>query len=134
MQDGRTRKQVRPKPAAPAPAFLDDHRVVLVILAGPGSGTELALDRHRIEMGRSEAVQLSFADDAMSREHACFEVIDGGFRVRDLASTNGVELNGSPVLAAELKHGDRLRIGDHEFQYLVERIERPVAIHDLPEG
>jgi pSer/pThr/pTyr-binding forkhead associated (FHA) protein len=59
----------------------------------------------------------------MSREHAAFELVEGAFRVRDLASTNGIRVNGSPMLAAELKHGDRLEIGEHEFQYILEEQE-----------
>jgi len=133
MQDGHTRKRRRPDPAPEPSRFLAENRVWLVFAEGPRAGSELALDRPRMEMGRSPEVDLCFDDDAMSREHACFEVIDEGFRVRDLGSTNGVYLNGSPVLAAELKHGDQLQIGEHAFRYLVEPAESPAKVHVLPD-
>ena len=48
------------------------------------------------------------------------ELDDNGFGVRDLASTNGVRVNGKPVLAAPLSHGDRIQLGECELQYVVE--------------
>lgn len=131
MQDGRTRKLAPPKISARRHSFLTANRASLVILEGPAAGCEYDLDRPRLDLGRGPGVDLAFRDDAMSREHVAFEQIDDGFRVRDLASTNGVLLNGSPVLAAELKHGDRLRIGEHTFRYLVEKLERHPETHLL---
>jgi pSer/pThr/pTyr-binding forkhead associated (FHA) protein len=133
MQDGHTRRQRRPEPPPSEPRFLREYRACLVIVEGPRSGTELALDRPRVEMGRGPGVELRFEDDAMSREHACFEVVEGALRVRDLGSTNGVFLNDHPTLAAELKHGDQLQIGNHVFRYLVERLETPAPAHQLPD-
>ena len=66
------------------------------------------------------------AADLPPAEHAAFEVCETGFGVRDLASTNGVRVNGKEVLSAVLEHGDRVRLGDCELQYVVETRERPV--------
>lgn len=122
MQDGHTRKLARSEPQI-LNAFLQRFRACLVIVEGPAAGTEFSLDSDRIYIGRGPAADLCLDDAAISQEHAALELTEEGFRVRDLGSTNGVHVNGGAVLAAELKHGDRLQLGGHALQYLVE--ERP---------
>jgi pSer/pThr/pTyr-binding forkhead associated (FHA) protein len=129
MHDGKTRRRRRPAPPPAPVAFLLAHRATLVVLEGSGAGREIPLDRARMEMGRGEEVALRFDDQAMSRQHATFEALDHCIRVRDLGSTNSVMVNGSPVLAAELKHGDRIEIGAHVFQYVVEAIACEPRVH-----
>ena len=78
-------------------------------------------------------VDLAFDDEAMSREHAAIEFTKGGYRIRDLASTNGVYINDAHVAVGDLKHGDRFQLGDHLFTFVLEEIVRqpkPYAIDD----
>lgn len=120
MQDGLTRK-VRREPAPPEPnAFLAAHRVTIVTLAGVTAGNEYELEREHTSIGRGPGVDLAFDDKTMSREHATFEVMDGAMCLRDLGSTNGVLVNGAPTLNTELKHGDRIELGEHKFQLVIE--------------
>ncbi len=130
MRDGSTRKI--PASGARAPrAYLDRHQVVLVALSGPEAGTEYPLERGCTRIGRGPGVELAFADQAMSRQHAVFELGAEGFRLRDLGSTNGCLVNGAKVTAADLKHADRIAIGEHEFQLVIgERPHSPRA-HNL---
>jgi len=120
MHDGKTRKIVRKDPPPDRSEFFASHRVVLVVLSGASAGEEHLLDDRHLTLGRGAHVDLRFDDDAMSQEHAAFELVDSCFRVRDLASTNGIRLNGHPTLAAELKPGDKLEIGSHTFRYVQE--------------
>lgn len=120
MQDGRTRKRKRPEPPTPLPEFLRTHRAALVIETGPEAGKEFELAAAEQVIGRGDHLALRFADEAMSREHAALEVTASGFRVRDLASTNGVHVNGQACLVADLTHGDRVEIGEHVFCYVAE--------------
>lgn len=104
--------------------FLDTHRAVIVVLSGHAAGSEFDLDRPKLAIGRGPGVDLAFEDSAMSREHAVIEYSDGSFRIRDLGSTNGTEVNGQTVKARSLGHGDRIRVGEHVFQFLLETLER----------
>jgi len=133
MHDGRTRRQKREEPAPPRPRILETHRICLVLIEGAGAGSEWPLDRPCRIVGRGEDVDLQFADDTMSKEHAAFEALPDGFRVRDLGSTNGVLRNDEPVLAAELEHGDRIRIGEHVFQYIAEPLTGGPRVHVIDE-
>jgi pSer/pThr/pTyr-binding forkhead associated (FHA) protein len=119
MADRATRKISKPEREAKL-----RQRASLVIVEGGAEGSEFALERERCVVGRGPGVDLALDDSAMSRQHAAFERTGEGWRVRDLGSTNGVKLNGAPVKAADLKHGDRVGLGEHVLQYLVETRER----------
>ena len=125
MQDGMTRKVRRePPPRLDPESFLARHRAVIVTLSGATAGHEYEIQRDRTTVGRGPGVDIAFDDETMSREHASFEVRGGAMHLRDLASTNGVLVNGARVLDSELKHGDRLELGDHQFQLVLEERRR----------
>jgi pSer/pThr/pTyr-binding forkhead associated (FHA) protein len=120
MRDGLTRKLEVKASDKPTPDFLKTHCITLVIAKGPAAGQEFSIEQERVVLGRGPTVDLAFDDPSMSREHAALELTGEQYRVRDLASTNGVVVNGSRLLVADLKHGDTIEIGEHEFRWLVE--------------
>lgn len=129
MKDGRTRKLERREQAAALDPFLATHRASLVIEKGPAAGEEFVLETRQVIVGRGPDVDMSFNDDAMSREHVAFELQGEGFRARDLASTNGIRVNGAEVLVADLKHGDSIEIGNAVLRYIVETIPKAAKAH-----
>ena len=131
MQDGSTRKLPPPAREPEELDFFERHRATLVILEGAEIGCELPLEQEKIIVGRGPEVDLAFRDSAMSLEHAALERIGDGYRVRDLASSNGILVNGCETLAQELAHGDRLQLGGHVFQYLVEEKQRDPAVFEI---
>ena len=124
MGDHLTRKIETPEGAGSFASFLESWRGALVIVAGGAEGSEYELDQPKISMGRGPGVDLTFDDSAMSREHAVLEFSNGSFRIRDVGSTNGTLLNGDDVKARGLSHGDRLQLGEHTFQFILEKRER----------
>ncbi len=128
MKDRHTRKLER-KDAGPN-KFQARFRASLVVLAGEAEGTEHILEAESVSLGRGPGVDIGFPDDAMSRQHASLELTGEGYRIRDLASTNGVLVNGSVTRAADLKHGDKIALGEHTLQYVIE-LRKRVATYDL---
>jgi len=124
MQDGNTRKITRSEGSRETQDFFRRHRASLVTLSGATAGNEYTLDSVKVVVGRGPEANLRFDDSAMSREHAVFELTEEGFRVRDLGSTNGISVNGNPTLIADLDHGDRIALGEHTFQYILEDCSR----------
>ena len=51
---------------------------------------------------------------------AALEFVDGGVRLRDLGSMNGILVNGAESKSAQLKNGDRIQLGEHQFQFVLE--------------
>lgn len=123
MHDGRTRKVDSIEPER-ATGFLEANRASLTVVTGPAAGMEYTLDAARTIVGRSAEAQIRLDDGSVSSEHAAFELDAKGFGVRDLASTNGVRVNGKEVLSVSLEHGDRVQLGDCELQYVVEERSR----------
>jgi pSer/pThr/pTyr-binding forkhead associated (FHA) protein len=135
MRDGRTRRiEQAPSTGDSFGEFRRSWQASLYIVSGGPEGTEYLLDRSDTTMGRGPGVDLAFDDPTMSREHAAVEFADGGFRLRDLGSTNGVRLNESEVKVAELKNGDRLQVGQLVLQFVLEKRERPAKTYVLPEA
>lgn len=133
MQDGHTRKLQRPQNTGDGGGFLDRYLVTLVLLKGPAAGNEFLVRKDQTVVGRGPGVDLEFVDTAMSREHAAIEWTDGSFRIRDLGSTNGMSVNGGDTLLADLKHGDEIGLGEHTFQFLIERLAEKSGTYVLPE-
>ena len=84
--------------------------------------------------GRAEGAAIRLDFESISAEHAAFEIGTEGFGVRDLASTNGVLVNGKEILSHPLEHGDRVKLGDCELQYVAlprDRDTKAILIDDL---
>ncbi len=63
-------------------------------------------------VGRDAGAWLHLENTSVSRRHALISRRGGACRVRDLGSTNGTFVNGEPVLVADLRRGDELRLGE----------------------
>lgn len=134
MRDGRTRKLERPESDEGFEGWRARWRAVLVVLAGGAEGTEHPVEAAVVTLGRGPGVDVAFDDASMSREHAALEFASEGFRVRDLGSMNGTLLNGGEVLAAELKNGDRVQLGEHVLQFVLEERPRLPRTYVLPDA
>lgn len=128
MKDGFTTKL--PRAEALGRVFLASHRAALIVIEGHGVGTEYEIGQRGATVGRGPGVDVTLQDQSMSKVHAAFEPAEGGVRVRDMGSTNGIAVNGSAVAAADLKHGDRIEIGAHVLQFVVEANNK-VPTYDL---
>jgi predicted component of type VI protein secretion system len=69
----------------------------------------------RGELGRSPGCELVFCDDTVSRRHGRLELRDGRWFLVDLDSSNGTIVNGRRVRDAEVRAGDRIRLGAAGF-------------------
>ena len=128
MKDGRTR-QVPVSRAERRDGYLATHAVSLVFASGPLGGSEVSLVKPRVTLGRGKDTDVVIDDPSISHHHAAFELGASGYRVRDLGSTNGVVVNGARMALAELKHGDRIALGQIELRYVVEAHSAERATH-----
>jgi len=133
MRDGRTRKLPSHGNETSSEAILANHRFSLVIVDGSARGREIPLAAVRTVLGRGPGVDVVVPDPALSRQHFALELTGSAAHIRDLGSTNGIVVNGQAVESAELAHGDRIRAGDHVFQFLAEEIESEPRTYVLPD-
>jgi pSer/pThr/pTyr-binding forkhead associated (FHA) protein len=87
----------------------------------------VALQGGWTRVGRSLSAHLRFDDPTVSRRHALVHCQDGGARILDDRSLNGVFVNGSRVDMRELEDGDQIHIGRFCLHYVSLRAdsERP---------
>jgi pilus assembly protein CpaF len=75
----------------------------------------LALDwsgaQEDLLIGRGGACDIALSNLTVSRAHARLIFRDGTWIVNDLASKNGITLNGAQVGRCQLRPGDRLALG-----------------------
>jgi len=76
----------------------------------------IRLNRLTCVVGARSRVHLPLRSPLVSRAHALIILDEDEIYIRDLASRNGLQVNGSAVHESALKVGDLLRIGPHIFQ------------------
>jgi hypothetical protein len=117
----------RPPPLVPPPpsrrptgSFVGQKPSAAEVLALRLGDQRVVVDRDRFVLGRS-ARDANFAlrDGNVSRQHAIIERTASGWAIVDMASTNGIVVNGVRVTRAPLRAGDVLEIGP--FTLAVER-------------
>jgi len=96
-----------------------ENEAILVISEGDLEGMTHALSAEETLIGRNPGCQIRLQDESISREHAfvSFDESDGSWVIEDLQSTNGTKLNGKRVRSATLSHGDRVQVGQTQFEF-----------------
>ncbi len=84
----------------------------ITILNGEETGKNYAWTAERIRIGRNGANDFVIANASVSGEHCLIERCEGGWRVKDLGSTNGTRLNQQLITMANLHRGDVVAFGD----------------------
>ena len=82
-----------------------------------GTQTEFELSERPITIGRSPEADIVVFDERASRIHCGIRLWDGEFYIKDLKSKNGTCVNSQMVEVAQLKPGDRIRIGSVLFSF-----------------
>jgi transcriptional regulator with GAF, ATPase, and Fis domain len=106
--------QVRDDGAGPV---LLEHRQKVVVAVGPDRGKEAEIEGNNLTIGTAEGNDLVLTDDTVSRRHCIVSVVRDRYVVRDLESTNGTFVDGTPVVEAFLAPGMRIRLGDTEILF-----------------
>lgn len=84
-----------------------------------------------LTIGRTSDCGLVIDDSAASRRHVEITARGNTFVWKDLGSTNGTYLNGSRMLAGELKPGDTIRIGETELRFELDEVpDSPASAMD----
>lgn len=98
-------------------------QVKLKVLAGAHEGKEIPVQTEKFLIGRSDSCQLRPKSESVSRRHCALIQKDGRLLLIDLKSRNGTLVNGKavqPDRAKILKSGDRIQVGQLEFELVME--------------
>ena len=89
----------------------------LIVIKGADEGKQFELAGNVFGIGRDATNALRLHDTEVSRRHAEFRPVDGGYRIVDLNSANGTFINNQPVKDAVLRSGDHVQIGQTTLVY-----------------
>lgn len=90
----------------------------LTVEAGRLKGRQFRLEGATVGLGRAEENRVGlFGDATVNPRHALIEHQGDHYTVRNLAVQDGTFVNGARVESAELREGDRLRIGAYELSF-----------------
>jgi pSer/pThr/pTyr-binding forkhead associated (FHA) protein len=98
-------------------------QVRLKVLSGTQAGKEIALKEERCFIGRGESCHIRPKSESVSRKHCAFIQKDGRVLLADLNSRNGTFVNDIRLEAEKakvLRSGDRIRIGQLDFEIVIE--------------
>ena len=99
----------------------------LLMRAGAEPGKEFPLpESGDLKIGRMPGLGISLLDTKVSREHCRIFRQSTGWVVEDLESRNGTYVNMQRVKKRLLQPGDRLRLGQTEFEYSTAAAGSPV--------
>jgi len=91
----------------------------LVLMAGPGAGTEFVLVGERMVLGRGEECDISINHPSVSRVHAEIRRLgEGRYEFVDMGSANGVRVNGAEMPSTLLDSRDVIELGDVFLKFL----------------
>lgn len=96
---------------------LPEGSALLIVQRGPNAGSRFLLDREAVTAGRAPSSDIFLDDVTVSRKHAVFMRIPGGFQVRDVGSLNGTYINRERCDQAVLSTGDEVQIGKYRLTY-----------------
>ena len=91
----------------------------LAAISGKLKGAIFTIDEGEVVIGRERAAEVCIADASVSRRHSLIEKDGERFVITDLESLNGTFVNDVPVKTRALEHGDRVRIGESQFLFLL---------------
>ncbi len=100
---------------------------VLFVIQGFNRGLRLNLDSQTaaVSIGREAGNAIKLDDQEVSRRHAEIRRVGEGYVVGDLDSSNGTFVNEARVERADLKVGDRIRIGRSVLLFARDGAELP---------
>ncbi|MBE0009899.1 MULTISPECIES: FHA domain-containing protein [unclassified Arthrobacter] len=96
---------------------LPSSSALLIAHSGPNAGARFLLDQDLTTAGRHPNADIFLDDVTVSRKHAQFERVEGGFTVSDTRSLNGTYVNNDRVDNVVLRNGNEIQIGKFRLTF-----------------
>jgi len=96
--------------------------IKLVLLKKDGGHKSFELVGGVTILGRRHDCDLRIPLKSISRKHCQINLDNGSIKVRDLNSTNGIQVNGEAVNESTIKAGDKIKLGPLSFVLQVDGV------------
>jgi uncharacterized protein YkwD len=98
-----------------------------------GAETLVSLARGETTIGRANTCTIHLPDSQLAPVHFRIRPKGDGFQLKDDGSGSGTRVNGKPVFAVTLRHGDRIEAGGLSCLFLAEA-DRTAPVEDDDDG
>jgi DNA-binding NtrC family response regulator len=88
------------------------HQLRVEVIRGPDKKLRGDFEGDRIVLGTHDGCDLVLTDPTVSRNHLEIALVNGGYRIRDLDSSNGTFMDGLRVYDVVVEGGATVRIGE----------------------
>ncbi|WP_043427799.1 sigma 54-interacting transcriptional regulator [Cystobacter fuscus] len=119
-------------PAQTPASGLSIQRVNLEVSAGPDAGTTVSSSAEKLTLGTAPGNDLVLTDTTVSRFHAELVRERGGYRVKDLGSTNGTRVDHVRVQDAYVADGSTLTFGGTTVRFSLVATRDVLPLHPEP--
>jgi ABC-type multidrug transport system ATPase subunit/pSer/pThr/pTyr-binding forkhead associated (FHA) protein len=118
----------------------DEHGTLVTLTYNDGSGAiqdvvpelrPIPLGAPVITIGRLPDNMVVLSHPQVSGRHARLELVQGGYRIVDVGSTNHVYVNAQLVTHQLLQPGDEIRIGPYKFTYTGRQLTQQDESHGI---
>lgn len=99
----------------------------LIVIKGADEGRQFELAAPVVGVGRDASNTVRLHDTEVSRRHAEFRQVNGGYRLFDIGSANGSYVNNQAVTESALQPGDHVQFGQSVLVYSASHPERSTA-------
>lgn len=89
-------------------------------LIGLDDAPDVRIDRPILLVGRNPDCDVVVDSRKVSRKHCCIAQVNDYLVVRDLGSTNGIQVNGRRLEESKVVHGDELIIGNIRYRVVLD--------------
>lgn len=107
-------------------------RVVITVPDKNAQPYRFQLDRKVVSLGRGSENDIAIDCGSVSVRHAEMCRVEGGYELRDLASTNGTKLDGVRKEVIPLRTGMGVKLGDVDFDFSLSDEELEVLGRERP--
>ncbi|WNZ62480.1 sigma 54-interacting transcriptional regulator [Myxococcus sp. MxC21-1] len=107
-------------------------RARLQVSAGPDADAEVASSSEKLTIGSAPGNDLVLSDSTVSRFHAELVRERGGYRLRDLESTNGTRVDHVRITDAYVVDGSTLTFGNTAVRFSLVAEQDVVPLHPEP--
>jgi len=109
----------------PVPKTTQFHQPSLIVHGGPQDGATIPIWKSAITMGSLPDNDIVVVGPLVSRRHAEIVRMDAGFYIWDLGISNGTFVNQQHIgeMTYLLKHGDQIRLANHNIYHVFSYVE-----------
>ncbi|MEO0017851.1 MAG: hypothetical protein RLZZ522_1134 [Verrucomicrobiota bacterium] len=112
-------------------------RIIITVPDQPPQPYRFQLDRQVVTIGRGSVNDIAINCASVSVKHAEMVRVEGGYELRDLASTNGTKLDGERMDVVPLRQWGSMKLGDVAFDFQLsdeelEALAREAVLDDSP--